>query len=125
MTKNTEAPEHALRQIIEIGVVFIADWTDEFVLMRGVTPLEAQEDTTPYFARVIGGVDGYKIAVLLAFIVAEHMRDGVLEIPSFLTDGIKFGAELETDDDPGHDGNVGTISDSVTIRILGKDGHPL
>ena len=48
-----------------------------------------------------------------------------MELPAFLTDGIKFGAELETDDDPGSTGNTGTVSDAVDIKILGKDGHPL
>ena len=121
------APEDTrkLRELLEIGSVIIADWTDEYMLFRGMSIAEAQEPDAPPFAKIVGGVEGKKIAVLVGFIVAEHMRDGRLELPEFLTDGFKSANELIADAEPGADGNTGTVSDNVSVKLVGVDGKEL
>lgn len=114
--------EHRLVEIIEIGCVFIANYGDQLRLFKNVTVQEAQEEDTLPFAKVSGGYDGKRLAVLFAFIVAEHMKNGKLELPDFLTEGVQSAAELEAEI---IEGNTGTVDDNINIRILGQDGHPL
>lgn len=117
-----QPPKSVPRQVIEIGCVTIVDWHDKFYLFRGVTVLEAQEPDSLPFATINAGEDSYKIAVLVAFIIAEHIRDGKLELPDFLTDDIEFGPNIGHDDDVG---NVGTVSDDVQVHIVGADGRSI
>lgn len=116
---------HKLREVLEIGCVFMADWTDEFRLHKGIDIIAAQEDNTRPFATIAGGYDGKRIATLVSFIVAEHMREGKLQLPEFLMEGFQSAAELLSDADPGADGNVGTLSDNVAIKILDRHGREL
>jgi len=118
-------PAGQLRQVIEVGRVIIADCTDYYHVFLDVPVTEVQDTTKLPIATLPSGKQSWAVANLMAALISETWPSGEIDLPSWFHDDLRFASEIINDSDNGESGNTGTVSDSLTIKILGKDGRPL
>lgn len=110
-----------LIQILQVGRVIIADFTDAYYLFVDCTPAEVQEFGTIPFAMFGTGPGAFNLAKLVAAMIVEICPTGELTLPDVFEGEVKSYADLceETQ------GNTGNVSDDVDIRLLDGHGRPL
>lgn len=113
-----------LKSILEVGRIFLADFTEEYRLYKDVTIQEVGEPLTVPFAIFRGDKDGYACAYLTAILIAERFPTGEIVLPDFMFDGLYIGGVADEDAE-GFGGNTGTKDDSATPRLVRPDGRPL
>lgn len=121
--------EHGeLKKIIEVGRAVLADRSDVFMVYVDVTALEVAndkpEDPVVPLGVFVHTENGYNLALLAAWIVAERYPENgsAIVLPEEFHEDIKWNANIGEGE---AEGNVGTISDDINIKILGADGRVL
>jgi hypothetical protein len=119
------ATENVLRQVIEVGRVWIADFTNEYRLYLDTTVEHVQEQAVRPFAILPANKQAWAIVNLLAALISETFPTGEIDLPEWFHEDLKFAKEIFDEADPGKDGNVGTKSDNISVKIVGRDGREL
>jgi hypothetical protein len=114
-----------LRQVIEVGRVWIADFTTEYRVFLDCSVVDVQTPGTQPFATLPAGKQSWAVANLMAALISETWPTGTIDLPEWFNDDLKFADEIINDTELGGYGNVGTLSDDINIKILGRDGRPL
>jgi hypothetical protein len=94
-------------------------------LFWDVTPLEVQDSEVVIpFATFTHSENALNAAKIFATLMVELCPPGTkLNIPDVFKNQIKTAAELETDENIGELGNVGTVSDDADIKFLDHNGR--
>jgi hypothetical protein len=119
MTNETK-PE--IRGLLECGRIIIADWTTEYRIFVGATPVDAQEADSVPLGVFQHSEQSLNILKLVAAMIMRLDEQGFKEIPDVLAGEVKTADELAGEIT---EGNPGSLPDDLNIRILGSDGHPI
>ena len=116
LTVGAEA-SNELTSILEAGHVIIASYPDRHGLFFGADIQTIQDGDAVPVAVFAGGTQGLNLAKLCGAMIAQLCPNSALNLPDVFAGEVLTAAELLSDQDPGSTGNVGTVSDSVDVRI--------
>jgi len=118
-------PAGQLRQVIEVGRVIIADCTDYYHVFLDVPVTEVQDTTKLPIATLPSGKQSWAVANLMAALISETWPSGEIDLPSWFNEDLKWASEIINESDNGESGNVGTVSDNVSIKLLDRNGREM
>jgi len=114
-----------LRQVIEVGRVILADFTDHYAVFLDVPVTEVQDTTKLPIATLPSGKQSWAVANLMAALISETWPSGEIDLPSWFNDDLKWASDIINESDNGESGNVGTVSDNVSIKLLDRHGREM
>jgi len=114
-----------LKQVIEVGRCLIVDMTDEYRVFLDVPVTEVQDTTKLPIATLPSGKQSWAVANLMAALISETWPSGEIDLPLWFNDDLKWASDIINESDNGESGNVGTVSDNVSIKLLDRNGREM